>query len=85
MAPFKSMLDQRIKPGQPWAELIHPILLTYKNKLVPAATGLTTKEAIKQEHALNAYANLKLKAKQSRKYPAISGGGIVHLYTKKSS
>ena len=68
-APFLSMLDKRIKPGQQWTELIYPILLTYNNKLVHSDTEMTPKEGSKQVYELQVFVNLKLKAKHSRKYP----------------
>ena len=80
---FKSMLDKRIKPGQDWAQLIYPILLTYNNKLVHSATEMTPKEATKPETELNANVNLELKSKQSRRYPVVSVGDKVHIYTKR--
>ena len=77
------MLDRRIKPGQDWTQLIYPILLTYNNKLVHSATEMTPKEATKPENELNANVNMKLKAKHSRRYPVLSVGDKVHIYTKR--
>ena len=80
---FKSMLDRRIKPGQNWTQLIYPILLTYNNKLIHSATEMTPKVATKPENELNANVNIKLKAKHSRRYPVLSVGDKVHIYTKR--
>ena len=60
-------------------DLIYPILLTYNNKLVHSATEMTPKEATKPENELNAYVNMKLKAKHSRRYPVLSLGDKVHI------
>ena len=48
MCTFKSMLDNKIKQGQQWAEFVYPILLPSNHKSVDAATGLTPQEARKQ-------------------------------------
>ena len=76
---FKSMLDKRIKPGQQWLGLIYSIVLTYNNKLVHSATDMTPKETTKPENELNAYVNLKLKAKHSRRYSHLAVGDKVHV------
>ena len=67
------MLHKCIKPGQQLADLIYPILITYNNTRMRSATGLTPKEASKQEHESYVYWKLKLKAKHARTIPAISG------------
>ena len=61
-------------------DLIYPILLTYNNKLIHSATEMTPKEATKPENELNAYVNMKLKAKHSRRYTPIAVGDKVHIY-----
>ena len=79
---FKSMLEKRIKPGQQCTDLIYAILLTYNNTLVHSATAMTPKEATQPENELNAYVNMELKAKHSRRYPVLSAGDKVHIYTE---
>ena len=64
--------------------MICPILFTSNNKLVHSATEMTPKEASKEDDELDVYVNLKLKAKHSRKYPAITVGDKVHIYAKKN-
>ena len=44
---------------------------------------MTQKEATKPEHELNAYVNMKLKAKHSRRYPPLAVGDKVHIYNKR--
>ena len=78
------MLDKGIKPRQQWTENIYAIPLTYNNKLVHSATEMTPKESSKEDNELDVYVNLKLKAKHSRKYPAITVGDKVHIYAKKN-
>lgn len=80
---FKTMLDKRIKPNMQWVDLIYPILLTYNNKLVHSSTGLTPNEARKPSNELEAYINIKMKAKQNRKYPEIKVGDKVYIYMKR--
>ena len=77
------MKDKRIKPEQDWTQLIYPILLTYNNKLLHSGTGMTPEAATEPENELNAYVNLKLKAKHSRRYPPLTVGDKVHIYTKR--
>ena len=81
---FKTMLDKRIKPGQQWTDLIFPILLTYNNKLVHSATGLTPKDARLPSNELTAYVNMSLQAKHQKKYPEIKVGDKVYIYTKRT-
>ena len=80
---FKSMLDKRIKAGQDWTGLIYSILHTFNNKLAHSATKMTPSETTKPENELNAYVNMKMKAKHSRRYPVLSVGDKVHVYTKR--
>ena len=68
---FESMFDNQIKPGQQWALPITPTLLTYNNKLVHSATERTPQATSKQDNQLNVYANPKLKAKHSHRYPRL--------------
>ena len=77
------MLDKRIKPSQQWTDLIYPILLTYNNKLIHSATEMTPKEATQNQKELNPNVNIKLKAKHSLRYPVLSVGDKVHIYTKR--
>ena len=62
-------------------DLIYPILLAYNNKLVHSATGLTPKEARDPSNELEAYINMKLKAKHTRNNPHINVGDKVYIYT----
>ena len=61
-------VEQENRTEYELTDLIHPILLTYNSKLVHSATGLTPKEARDPSNELEAYANMKLKAKHNRKY-----------------
>ena len=63
---FKDMLYTIIKPNMQWAHPIYPILLTYNNKLLHSPTGLTPKEARDPPNELEAYVNMKLKAKATQ-------------------
>ena len=62
----KDILDKRCKPGGQWVDLINPIYLTYNNKVVHSAIGLTPSDASEQPNKLDAYINMKLKSQASQ-------------------
>ena len=55
-------------------DLIYPIFLTYSNKLVRSAIGLTPKEARDPSNELEAHVHMKLKATRNATYPEIEVG-----------
>ena len=62
---------------------IYPILLTYNNKLVHSATGLTPKEARDPSNELEADVNMQLQATRNIKYPELKVGDTVYIYMKR--
>ena len=68
MPTCNSISDKRAKPGQPCTKLVYPALLTYNSKLVHSATEHTQNEASKEANQLYVQLNLKLKAKNARRY-----------------
>jgi hypothetical protein len=66
-----------------WTDYIYPILLTYNNKMKHSAIGMTPNEARKPENELEAYVNMKMKAKHSRLYPNIAVDDKVKIYRKR--
>ena len=79
---FREMLDKRITPGEDRTGLIYPILLTYNNKLVHAATEFTPNDARKETNELMTYINMKMKAKHNRRYPELHFRDHVQIYQK---
>lgn len=84
---FKSMLYKRIdasdKENPQWTDYIFQILLTYNNKLVHSATGLTPAQAEEDKNQIIAWGNMEMKAKHNRKYTTIEVGDRVRIYKKK--
>ena len=80
------MLDKRLDNDKDtnvqWTKYIHPILLTYNNKMVHSSTRLTPNDARTPQHELTVYLNMTLKAKHSRKIPEIHIGDKVFIYMK---
>ena len=58
-------------------------MLTYNNKDVHSATGLTPYKARNKENELRAKANIASKAKKERLYPELMVGDRVKNLTKK--
>ena len=46
---FRDMLDKRVNTDQQWTELIYPIILTVKTKLVHSETEFMPSDATRQE------------------------------------
>ena len=60
-----------------------PKLLIYNNELVHSAIGLTPREARDPSNEVEAYVDLKLKAKHNRKYPDGTVGDKVYVHEAK--
>ena len=54
-----------------WIDYKFEILLTYNDKNIHSATGLTPKEAVKGEKNLKATVNMTINANRIRKYPEL--------------
>ena len=64
-----------------WTDLYKPTLKKYNNT-IRSATGAKPVEAHKDENRVNVKVNLTLKQKHFRKYPQLSVGDKVKIYTK---
>ena len=88
---FKDKLYKRIendeKKGKAdiqWIDYITEIMLTYNDKDVHSATGLTPKEARKPTNDAKAKISMTIKARNSRLYPEIKVGDSVKIKRKKA-
>jgi hypothetical protein len=81
---IKSMIYQRVeKTKRKWYDVLGPVLLIYNSKMVHSSTKMTPNEARKPTNELNVKLNLQLNKTRLRKYPNVSVGDWVHLYSKK--
>ena len=67
-----------------WIDYITDILLTYNNKDVHSATGLTPNEARKERNEFRAKLNVSVKAKKERMYPTLEVGDKGKIMRKKA-
>ena len=87
---FKDKLFKRVendeKKGKAvqWTDYIFEILLTYNNKDVHSATGLTPNEARKEKNEFKAKLNVSVKARKERTYPTLEVGDKVKIMRKKA-
>ena len=58
-------------------------MLTYNNKNIHSATGMTPKEASEKKNEFKAMINVASKAKKERKYPELDVGDKVKILRKK--
>ena len=58
-------------------------MITYNNKMVHSATGLTPKEAKKPENEFGVKANIAMNATKTRMYPESEKGDKVKVFRKK--
>ena len=65
--------------------LFFEILLTYNNKDVHSATGLTPNEAREEKIEFKAKLNVSVKARKERTYPSLEVGDKVKIMRKKPS
>ena len=86
----KDMLFKRVEADEKkgkeniqWTDYIFEIMITYNNKMVHSATGLTPKEAKKPENELKVKANIAMNATKTRKYPELEKGDKVKIFKKK--
>ena len=59
-------------------------MLTYNNKDVHSATGLTPNEARKEKHEFKATLNVSVKARKEKMYPTLEVGDRVKIMRKKT-
>ncbi len=81
---FKNALYKRIDEGAKdefqWTDYIFEIMLTYNNKLVHSATGMTPNEASKPKNQIDVKMNLLLKKRHGRIYPMLGLGDKVNIF-----
>ena len=88
---YKDMLYKRIendekkaKQNIQWVDYNLEILLTYNDKLVSRATGLTPKDGRKKDNELKVRQKLAMNARKNRLYPELDVGSKVKIYKKKT-
>ena len=88
---FKDKLFKRVendekkgKANIQWIDYITEIMLTYNNKDIHSATGLTPNEARKEKNEFKAKLNVSVKAKKERIYPSLEVGDKVKIMRKKA-
>ena len=86
----KDMLFKRVEADEKkgkeniqWTDYIFEIMITYNNKMVHSATGLTPQQARKPENELKVKANIAMNATKTRKYPELETGSKVKILRKK--
>ena len=88
---FKDMLFKRIeadekqgKRNMQWTDYILEVMLTYNNKMVHSAIGMTPNEARKEKNELKAKMNVSSQARKDKLYPEIKVGDKVKIVRKKA-
>ena len=67
-----------------WSVIIPNILDVYNNKDIHSSIKMTPAEGRMKKNDATVKANLQLRAKHNRKYPALKKGDIVQVFKKKS-
>jgi transposase InsO family protein len=81
---LKDMINKRIENTEKtWKDVLFEVLLTYNNKNVHTATGLTPDQAKLDKYRLQVKMNLELHRISKRRYPTIDVDDQVKLYKKK--
>ena len=79
---MKKMIHDRVRfNNAPWTSMLTPSLNSYNNKK-HSSTGMSPKQAHKDDNQLNVAINLTNKARYRRKYPPINEGDEVKIYKK---
>ena len=88
---FKDKLFKRVgndekkgKANIQWIDYITEIILTYNNKEVHSATGLTPNEARKEKNEFKTKLNVSVKARKEKIYPPLEVGDRVKILRKKA-
>ena len=76
--------EKKGKHNIQWIDYITEILLTYNNKDVHSATGLTPNEARKERNEFKAKLTVSVKAKKERICPSLEVGDRVKIMRKKA-
>jgi len=82
---IKDKLNKRIENdnAKSWKELLFQVLLTYNNKDIHTATGLTPNEAKLDKNRLQVKLNLEMHRISKRSYPELKNNDKVKIYKKK--
>jgi transposase InsO family protein len=81
---LKDMINKRIENTEKtWKDVLFEVLLTYNNKNVHTATGLTPDQAKLDKYRLQVKMNLELHRISKRRYPTVDVDDKVKLYKKK--
>ena len=77
---IKMLLDKRMEDNpEIWSLYLPAVLKKYNEQMVHSATGLTPKDATKEENEFYAKTNLEVKRISNRKYPELGLGDSVRL------
>ena len=81
---FKKMISDRLRhnPSSTWVEMMKASLKKYNNSQVHSSTGMVPNKAHDLDNALEVRSNQILKEKQNRKYPNVTEGDYVKVYSK---
>ena len=79
---MKNMIHDRVRFNKAnWTDMLIPALNKYNNTK-HSSTGMTPKQAHKDDNTVNVIVNLTIKEKNTRKYPNINVGDDVKIYQK---
>ena len=81
---FKKMISDRLRhnPSSTWVEMMKASLKKYNNSQVHSSTGMVPNNAHDLDNALEVRSNQILKEKHNRKYPNVTEGDNVKVYSK---
>ena len=81
---FKKMISDRLRhnPSSTWVEMMKASLKKYNNSQVHSSTGMVPNKAHDLDNALEVRSNQILKEKHNRKYPNVTEGDNVKVYSK---
>ena len=83
---LKNAVNKRLendKTDKTWKDFLYEIMITYNNKDIHSAHGMTPSSARKDVNRMNVLANLELNRVSNRKYPEIKVQDKVKVYRKK--
>ena len=83
---LRDKINKRLEhnKNKDFKQLLFEVILTYNNKDVHSATGMTPNEAKLDKNRLQVKLNLEMNRIATRRYPEISVGDNVKIYKKKA-
>ena len=75
--------EKRGKENIQLTDFMFEIVLTYNNKDLHSATGMTPKEGAMKKNEFKVKTSIELQSVSKRKYPELSVGSRVKIYRKK--